>query len=92
MMTISLCLLQDKSVTAVVIILSMIVQVHSEMESSAIPMIIRRRISANVYTIILFQQNITEHRLCPGNATYLAKERQCYSIDNHNLFDGNLQL
>ena len=67
----------------------MMVQVHSEVELSAIPVIIRRRASADIYTILLFQQNVTEDKLCPtDNATYLVKERQC--INNQNLFNGNL--
>ena len=91
MRTFGLCLLQDKSVTVIVIVLLMIAQVQSEVESSAIPVIIRRRPSADIYTILLFQQNRIEDRLCPtDNATYLVKERQC--INNQNLFDGNLTL
>ena len=68
-------------------VLSVIAQAHSEDESSVIPMVISRRQSGDMYTT--FQQDKTDVRKCPvDNATYLVEERQC--IDNHYLFNGNL--
>lgn len=72
-------------------VISVIAQVHSdtEDESSAIPVIVRRRPSSDFYTIL--QQSTTQDLRCDvNNATYLVKENQCIS-DNH-LFSGNFNI
>ena len=69
-------------------VLSAITQVYSEDESSAIPVVVRRRKIQDLYTIL--QQNNTEDTRCDvDNATYLVNENQC--INNHYLFNGNLK-
>ena len=67
-----------------VLVLSVIAQVQSEYDSSAIPVVIGRRQSGDSYTTL--QQDVTN---CPtDNVTYLVKERLC--VNDHYLFNGNL--
>ena len=73
---------------AVGAVLSVIAQVHSQDNSSAIPVVIRRRPSLDSYTIL--QANKSEDVVCDvNNATYLVKENQC--INNRYLFNGNMK-
>ena len=74
-------------------VLSVIAQVriHSEDESSAIPVAISRRSSLDILTIIyIFQGNYTgsTNINCDvKNATYLVKENEC--INDQYLFNSN---
>ena len=73
---------------AVVAVLSVIAQVHSEDDSCAIPVAVTRRPSLDFHT--LFQGNntgSTNINCDVNNATYLVKENQC--INNQHLFSGN---
>ena len=68
---------------------SVIAQVQSEDDSSAIPVDISRRSSGDIISYTTLQQNKTEVVNClVDNATYLVKERQC--VNNHYLVNGNL--
>ena len=71
---------------AVGAVLSVIVKVHSEVESTAIPVAVRRRTLRDIF--IALQGNKTNYFYCNfANATYLVKENQC--INNQYLFNGN---
>ena len=72
---------------AVGAVLSVIAQVHSEVESSATPVTVNRR---SIDFRIILQEDDTEptNIICDvDNATYLVEENQC--INNQHLFDGN---
>ena len=72
---------------AVGAVLSVIAQVHSEVESTAIPVVVSRRSSLDIK---LYQGNNNIYsNICDvaNNATYLVKENQC--INNQYLFNGN---
>ena len=72
---------------AVGAVLSVITQVHSEVESSAIPVTINRR-SIDVRTLLQGNNTGPTHINCDiDNATYLVEENWC--INNQHLFDGN---
>ena len=74
---------------AVGAVLSVVVQVHSEVESSTIPVavIINRR-SFDVQTLLQGNNTGPTHINCDvDNATYLVEENQC--INNQHLFNGN---
>ena len=73
---------------AVGAVLSVIAQVHSEVESSATPVTVNRR-SIDVRTLLIQENNIgsTSINCDVDNATYLVEENQC--INNQHLFDGN---
>ena len=70
---------------AVGAVLSVIAQVHSEVESSAIPVAVRRR--SFDFHIILQEDNTgsTNINCNVDNATYLVEENQC--INNQHLFN-----
>ena len=71
-------------------VLSVIAQVHSEDETTAIPVVtVLRRPSLDFYHILQGNKTDSEQMRCDAeNATYLVKENQC--INNHYLFNGNL--
>ena len=74
---------------AVGAVLSVITQVHSEVESSAIPVALNRR-SIDVRILLQEDNTVTgsTNIICDDdNATYLVEENQC--INNQHLFNGN---
>ena len=75
---------------AVGAVLSVIAQVHSEVESSAIPVAVIRRSSLDIRIIYILQGNYTgsTNINCDvENATYLVKENEC--INDRYLFNSN---
>ena len=72
---------------AVGAVLSVIAQVHSIDTARTIPVIVRRRPSLDIYTVL--QGNSTGSNInCDiDSATYLVEENQC--INNQHLFNGN---
>ena len=72
---------------AVGAVLSVIAQVHSVDTSRIIPVVVRRRSSLDIYTILQGNRTEVDNRCDVDNATYLVKENQC--IDNQYLSNGN---
>ena len=67
-------------------VLSVIVQVGSEVESTAIPVAVNRR-SLDFRIILQEDDTGSTHINCDNdNATYLVKENQC--INNQHLYNG----
>ena len=73
---------------AVGAVLSVIAQVHSEVESSATPVAVNRR-SFDVHTLLQGNNTGPTHIIScyVDNATYLVEENQC--INNQHLLHGN---
>ena len=73
---------------AVGTVLSVIAQVHSIDTARAIPVVVRRRPSLDIYTVLQGNNTITGSNNCDfDSATYLVEENQC--IKNQHLFNGN---
>ena len=69
-------------------VLSVIAQVHSIDAARAIPVIVRRRTSLDIYTVLQGNRNTGSNINCDiDSATYLVEENQC--INNQHLFNGN---
>ena len=86
MKSIRVCLWMSFAVGAV--LSAVIAQVYSEDNSSAILILVNRRPSLDIYTM-LHWGNETKHMICPNNGTYLVKENLC--INNQYLFNGNVK-
>ena len=72
---------------AVGTVLSVIAQVHCVDTSRAAPVIVRRRSSLDIYTVLQGNRTELDNRCNVNNATYLVKENQC--INNQHLYNGN---
>ena len=75
---------------AVGIVLSVIAQVHSVDTSRAIPVVVWRRTSLDIYTILQGNNTGSNNNCDVDSATYLVEENQC--INNQHLFNGNVEM